>query len=277
MTTPRRQPGFWLPRFAPMVAAEVDWLHPLSVGLVACFCMSQGPKDLTGHFPTLGPAATTDQIVGSASGPGLRATVTGATTGLYADTSTWDTVCSSAISCFWYGDGISAPTNGKTLVGFIANNTGVTPFGAYVATANGGVIQGVVDTQADTSVSLSTGGTPFVGAGDHRSACMTWRSGGNLSVYANGVSGVAAISGGASTLKAYATSRVSFMHFPGAAAGTNNARGVAGMIWNRELSASEILRLHYDPFCVLRPVKQRRYATPAAITAAQQAFAVVAA
>ncbi len=266
---------FGNPRFLPFGPLEIDRLHPLALGLVACYVPGLRIQDLCGNFPNLVPAAG-GSIIGGPNGPALLCNLTGASSGASATVGTAITnFVSAAASAFWFGQSITTPAFGCPLFGVEANNTGASPFGViYVATAASGNIQGVIDNQSNGFVSLTGAATPFSGSGDFRSAAVTWLSGGNISIYANGTSAATPISGGASTLKGYATSKFLIGQFDTGSGSTQSVASL-GLLYSRELSAQEVARLHVEPFSMLRSVVKRSYLTPPPPIVTASAFAAV--
>jgi hypothetical protein len=172
---------------------------------------------------------------------------------------------SALISLYWRGfhNGLNA-ANSNVLIGAVPNNAA--PFFDYcittsvLATSDIGLAWNTANTSANSASTI----TPT--AGTIGSYGGTFTVGGNAIFYVNGVQFDSTAFGASGPT--YQSTDVLFIGgFPGAADGrTPNVTTTVAYIWNRVLSAKEMLWLHQNPFGVFAEDNFWTFKAPVAAT-----------
>jgi len=262
----------WTPRRVPAEPVEIDWNHPLAGGMIGCYVPGSYYQlsDLTGIGPDLvanvnGAVATTPEGYGYScnTGNALASSTTmpvewQLTTG---GTLFWRGICtgnaSSGIDLLIWGnlqnsgfipDGSTSPTFCYAIK---IDTTTLLSFGYAAGTTRNTVF-------ANSSYGVQTG---FV-----TSVAATWTVGGAIAVYAWGGGTQGQISPTINT-GTWSGAAPDYSQSPEPAIGCDPATGVtnssgtitlSAYLYNRPLTAPQIVTLDSEPFCMLRPVMRSR-------------------
>lgn len=242
-----RRPALIDPRVVPTEDVEIDWGHPLAVGLVACYLPGVSLRDLAGVGPTLladsGAAITT-----TPRGPALRSTVSRGRAYVTGIPQSWQLAVAGTL--FWAGDITGTPVNGATFWGNNYDSVSSSPYVSYNAGINGSN-QVAFFWNSGGSFQHPASSGPSVNS-SLRSVAMMFVVGGNMIGYANG---------GQIISTAFGASAPSYTSTTTANIGGDNndpSRNIGGnsaiaLTYNRALSAGESAWLDAEPFAMLRP------------------------
>jgi hypothetical protein len=269
MTVARRaRAGIIVPRRVPTVSVEIDWTHPLSNGLVACYMPGslRGAVDLTGIGPFLAPVSSAAVIGPTSYGPGLVSDASAASIGSSAVPAAWKLATAGTI--FSALELTGTPVASTSVFGLAYNSSGTTPFNDYLLFFDSSTRLGFAYNHGGTSASVQS--LVAMGSGRHTAAAtFTISNTAPIVIYQDGAatftgawSGVSPSYAGGGYLQIGGDISVPTRILHG-----NTA---ISLIYNRVLSAAEIAALNIDPFCMLRPSRQtafRRSGTAAALQA----------
>lgn len=230
----------------PIGPLNIDWSHPLSAGLMACYLPGISGVDISSQAPTLAPETSGYKRGVTSEGPSLLSDAV-ATQGMASIVSapftTWTT-----LSIYWRGFSVGASSNNSNLVGITFDNLCGAPF------LLAGLELGATGWTTVTATGANTGTGVFDNSGNFGkkfSCCGTFNTAALQKLYVNGNFISSATYGAAYT--STATSSICIM--TETACGPHNLNSHCNIVyfWNRELSAAEVLNLEFDPYCLLLP------------------------
>lgn len=238
----------------PFGAAEIDWGHPLTNGLVIYIPFNEGggvvAQNLVGGPPlsnnTLGKMWRTarDGIgVGGASGAGNVAIPVDPIGGL-----------ASFAAYSWFDHGGSL--NVTALLGIGRWNDGLGVPDTFLNRYGGGDLQRTI--LAFSGGNIDSTITAGWVSGARNSLCQNVTAA-SLTTYTNGIArGTVASTG---TMTAASSGYNVFFGTAGSHAtmGPYPSAGLAAALWTRPLAVGEILWLDKEPYAMLRPIVRRRY------------------
>lgn len=237
----------------------IDWSHPLTAGLLACYVPVGGYfiPNLTGLGGNLvvRPASTL-----GASPEGITL-VSGAVTNAGASANAPASFqVTNGSSLYWRGTPLGAESGaGPTLIG-VATGNGSSPFDAYtidIPSALADWVQpGWNSGGSFSNVQVNVG---FSAYNSIKSLGVTFQPNGNVITYGAGAS-LNSTSFGASA-PTYSTPHILLGCHDTVTTRYTNAGCLIGMIWGRVLTATEMLRLHFDPYCFLIFPEDRVFAS----------------
>lgn len=239
------------PRRQPLYPVQVDWSHPLASGLAAAYMPSQGLRDLSGKGPALSANASTT-IVPNRSGivvPGI-----GTNHGAQALLSALQRP-TTAFSLLWHGVSLG---NGITLdafaIGATFNGTSTaSPFDAFsLRVTTTGALFGTTNVGGSTFLSTGNTSAGVWTAGELATYVVTYAVNGSFRLYKNGAQ-ILSVAAGASSIGYGAAPTMGLCFTPYATTRAPNGHALLGGLWNRELSAAEVLWLSGEPFAMFVP------------------------
>jgi hypothetical protein len=239
--------GLWTPAAFPNSAPRIDWTHPLTFGLQACYVpgVTYG-KNLTGLGANLAFDTAPQGVSITPDGPGVLSSQ--ANSGLLSVNPTPAAILSTPISLYWRGVMVagSASTNFSDLIGVSYDNGNDSPF--YV----GGLSVGASTTAVEI-ISNGTGGAASSAPAQNTmfDVVGTVPASGNSVLYFNGVGGTPTSLN--PPITGTATSVIAIGTYGGAPARFTNCISNIACIWNRVLTAAEAEYLHLNPYCFLLP------------------------
>jgi len=230
------------------VPIDVNFSHPLAP--LSLYLPGRGTIDFCGYGPRLVyDSGATVNVEGL--GPSFRSTASNGR--VYADIVPTRWRLASTVSAFWWGRVRGNPGNDSQLICTNYNNTLTSP---YVGWGFGNNL--THSTGNKLSLYWNAGGSfNFLGTsqdytGVVSTAAGTFNTAGNMVLYADGVSvGSTAWSGGAPTWGT--TPAFNLCGDSNVTSRYANTDTYAALIYDRELSAAEIARLHMAPLQFLIP------------------------
>lgn len=249
--------ALWSKNQVPQGDLAIDWTHNLTNGLIGAWVPgAMGGVEITGFGPTLitqiGNVAGTPFIDITPDGPGLRSSGHfgdgyGATT-----PPNYRSILGSGLSMFWRGLVLGGGNNYTPVLMISWDNSSGGP--APVMSIGDRAGNSFYLTWNDGTTAQLLFGENYPAFPFFRSWAATFQTGAQA-IYVNGIqTGTSAL---ASVPTIGATSETSIQRYTsGNLAGTNTACNCA-YIWNRVLSAAEMLQLHLDPYGFLVPADEQ--------------------
>lgn len=267
-----RHAGFWSPRKVPVGPVEIDWNHPLACGLIGCYVPGSSSvlQDLAGVGPTLlpGPSGFIDY---TPEGLGYSSNNGNASAFSTIMPNSWQLTVGGTL--FWRGVCTGSASIGgvDALIWGNLQNSGFVPSGSQSPNYCYGL---KIDQTSIISFGYSAGTTRntvlgnsiySVQVGHSSSIAATFAVGGNIVVYAWGGTDstkfVPTIATGT-----WSGDAPDYTQNPEPAIGcdpatqatvTSGTITTSAYLYDRVLTAQEIVMLDADPFAMLRPTARR--------------------
>jgi hypothetical protein len=219
---------------------RIDWTNSIANGLLGCWVPGvNGVFDVTRQTAPMGQGSAGAPLGVCAEGPGLSSTALNQGYVLTAPTAYKAlTTSGGALSVFWRGYQFASPTTFATIGAITYDNVGAPPY-FLAAIGFDGSAPPLVRVFYDTGSTQNnfTGPASAAGLVDYSFTALV---GGNIFGYVNGVQ--FGTGGYGSVGAALSTSQIQWE------TGNSNSIGTIMAMWNRQLSATEILSLHLDPY-----------------------------
>lgn len=254
-------------RNIPPGVLRVNPLAPIARGLIACWVPGRSPVDISGS--AVKGANLTYQSASTGFGEsseGAGVTHTGTGSGLVTPflTSGSPFFFTTAITIYWRGRQLSAPSAFADFFAVIQNNTDTTPFYIAGIRANSTVYE--IDWNSAGNFTGATPGSVSPATTGINSLAASFVVNGNNTFYFNGVNKGTAFFG-TQPPTTTATSMINIGEAIVVAGRFTNATTLVAYAWNRALSDAEIAYLDRAPYSLLIPAANPlNIKTPIAVT-----------
>jgi hypothetical protein len=234
-------------RLRPPVATDIDWEHPLAVGLISAH-IGTG-EDLTGRYnlSRINSGGTGPGHADSAFGQGTTRGTVSNTNGFEIVIGTTHPLClQPPLTLVWVGSLTSLESGNRILYGGCFNHSGSSPFLCAAIAQVSTTHFAHFANSANTFVQLSSAGGVDPTLGPHVVGITIASN--ERSLWVDGTRDQTSGTG-ITTITYGANSIFGFTDYNGVGPGCVN---VLGLAYNRVLTAGEFAMLQADPFCFLR-------------------------
>lgn len=264
----KHRSSFWAPRRVPVEPVEIDWSHPLSSGLIGCYVPGTpaGLQDLTGIGPALLPGP--NGFIGyTPEGRGYSCNNGSAAAYSTVMPPSWMLTVGGTL--FWRGICTGNASTGNDVLiwgnlqnaSFVADGSTNPPYCYAIKIDSTGLIAFGYGA-ADTNSEVFSNSVYSVQVGHVSTVAVSFVIGGAVTIYAWGGSDatkfVPTVATGTWSGAApdYTLSPQPSIGCDSASQNTNTSGTItqSAYLYNRALSAQEVVVLDADPFSFLRPV-----------------------